>query len=74
MPVISIRFNDEEERIIKKIVENKGSTVSQYTKGLIFEQIENEYDLEIVKEYLKAKEEGILELVSYKEAVKELGL
>ena len=58
MGIISIRFNDDEEKIVKKVVESKGFTVSQYIKNLIIEQIEDEYDLEICKEYLKAREEG----------------
>lgn len=71
MSVISIRFNNEEERLIKEYVESKGFTVSQYIKDLLFQQIEEEYDLEIVQEYLKEKEAGILNLISFEEAVKE---
>ena len=29
MGIISIRFNDDEEKIVKKFVESKGFTVSQ---------------------------------------------
>lgn len=71
MSVISIRFNNEEERLIKEYVESKGFTVSQYIKDLLFQQIEEEYDLEIVQEYLKEKEAGTLNLISFEEAVKE---
>lgn len=71
MPVISIRFNNEEERLIKKYVESKGVTVSQFIKDLLFKQIEEEYDLEIIQEYLKEKEAGTLNLISFEEAVKE---
>ncbi|AVQ21199.1 CopG family transcriptional regulator [Fusobacterium necrophorum subsp. funduliforme] len=71
MPVISIRFNNEEERLIKEYVESKGFTVSQFIKDLLFKQIEEEYDLEIVQEYLKEKEAGTLHLISFEEAVKE---
>lgn len=71
MPVISIRFNNEEEKLIKEYVESKGFTVSQFIKDLLFKQIEEEYDLEIVQEYLKEKEAGTLHLISFEEAVKE---
>lgn len=71
MSVISIRFNNEEERLIKEYVESKGTTVSQFIKDLLFKQIEEEYDLEIVQEYLKEKEAGTLHLISFEEAVKE---
>ncbi|AVQ17310.1 type II toxin-antitoxin system RelB family antitoxin [Fusobacterium gonidiaformans] len=71
MSVISIRFNNKEERLIKEYVESKGTTVSQFIKDLLFKQIEEEYDLEIVQEYLKEKEAGRLNLISFEEAVKE---
>ncbi|ASQ49143.1 hypothetical protein JCM16777_0855 [Leptotrichia wadei] len=74
MSVISIRFNDEEEKVIKKFIESKGFSVSQYIKDLIFEKIEDEYDLEICKEYLKAKEEGKLVTIPFEEAAKEWDL
>lgn len=71
MSVISIRFNAEEEEIIRKYVESKGATVSQFIKDLLLKQIEDEYDLELVKEYLKAKKDGKLNLISFEEATKE---
>lgn len=71
MPVISIRFNHEEEQLIKEYIDSKGATVSQFIKDLLFKKIEEEYDLEIVREYLKEKEAGRLHLISFEEAVKE---
>ncbi|WP_455515446.1 type II toxin-antitoxin system RelB family antitoxin, partial [Pseudostreptobacillus sp.] len=52
MSVISIRFNDEEENIIKKYAKAKGFSLSQLIKETLIEKIEEEYDLEICKEYL----------------------
>ena len=71
MSVISIRFNDEEEEIVKNYVKSKGTNLSQYIKNIIFEKIEEEYDLKLVQEYLKEKSEGILNLKPFEEAVKE---
>ena len=71
MSVISIRFNDEEEEIVKKYVKSKGTNWSQYIKTLIFEKIEEEYDLKLVQEYLKAKSEETLNLIPFEEAIKE---
>lgn len=71
MSVVSIRFNDEEEEIVKKYVKSKGTNLSQYIKNIIFEKIEEEYDLKLVQEYLKEKSEGILNLKLFEEAVKE---
>ena len=71
MSVVSIRFNDEEEEIVKNYVKSKGTNLSQYIKNIIFEKIEEEYDLKIVQEYLKAKSEDTLNLIPFEEAVKE---
>ena len=71
MSVVSIRFNDEEEEIVKNYVKSKGTNLSQYIKNIIFEKIEEEYDLKSVQEYLKAKSEGTLNLIPFEEAIKE---
>ena len=71
MSVVSIRFNDDEEEILKNYVKNKGLNLSQYIKNTIFEKIEEEYDLKSVQEYLKAKSEGTLNLIPFEEAIKE---
>ena len=71
MSVVSIRFNDEEEEILKNYVKSKEINLSQYIKNIIFEKIEEEYDLKLVQEYLKAKSEGTLNLIPFEEVVKE---
>ena len=71
MSVVSIRFNDEEEEILKNYVKSKEINLSQYIKNIIFEKIEEEYDLKSVQEYLKAKSEGTLNLILFEEATKE---
>ena len=71
MSVVSIRFNDEEEEILKNYVKSKEINLSQYIKNIIFEKIEEEYDLKLVQEYLKAKSEGTLKLIPFEEAIKE---
>lgn len=74
MPVISIRLNDNEEKLIKNFIESKGTTISQYIKDTLMEKIEDEYDLAICEEYLKDKANGDLKLIPFEEAVKEWGV
>ena len=71
MLVVSIRFNDDEEEILKNYVKSKGLNLSQYSKNIIFEKIEEEYDLKSVQEYLKEKSERTLNLIPFEEAIKE---
>ena len=74
MSVISIRFNNEEENVIKNYAKAKGFSISQLIKKTLMEKIEEEYDLEVCKEYLKAKEEGALVTIPFEEAIKEWDL
>ena len=74
MSVISIRFNSEEENVIKNYAKSKGFSISQLIKETLIEKIEEEYDLEVCKEYLKAKEEGTLVTIPFEEAIKEWDL
>ena len=59
------------EEIVKNYVKNKKTNLSQYIKNIIFEKIEEEYDLKLVQEYLKTKSEGTLNLIPFEEAIKE---
>ena len=74
MSVISIRFNDDEEDIVKNYAKAKGFSVSQLIKDTLMERIEDEYDLEVCKEYLKSKEVGTLVTIPFEEAIKEWDL
>ena len=74
MSVISVRFNSEEENVIKNYAKSKGFSISQLIKETLMEKIEEEYDLEVCKEYLKAKEEGTLVTIPFEEAIKEWNL
>ena len=71
MSVVSIRFNDDEEEILKNYVKSKGINLSQHIKNTIFEKIEEEYNLKSVQEYLKVKSEETLNLIPFEEAIKE---
>ena len=59
------------EEIVKNYVKNKKTNLSQYIKNIIFEKIEEEYDLKLVQEYLKAKSEETLNLIPFEETIKE---
>ncbi|MGF6906217.1 type II toxin-antitoxin system RelB family antitoxin [Fusobacterium sp. PH5-44] len=74
MSVISIRFNEEEEEIIRKYIESKGTNISQYVKELIFNSIEDEYDLKVLKDYEKRISENKVKLIPYEDAIKEWDL
>mgnify|MGYP001005287968 FL=1 len=65
MAVISIKFNNEEENIIKNYAK---------IKDTLMERIAEEYDLEVCKKYLKMKVEETLVTIPFEEAIKEWDL
>ena len=74
MAVISIKFNNKEENIIKNYAKTKGFSISQLIKDTLMERIAEEYDLEVCKEYLKMKVEETLVTIPFEEAIKEWDL
>ncbi|WP_127062012.1 type II toxin-antitoxin system RelB family antitoxin [Veillonella sp. 3627] len=69
MAVISVRFNEAEDKIIRQYIESKGENISQYIKTMLLERIEDEYDVSIVNEYLQEKDS--MEFLTFEEAAKE---
>ncbi|WP_330112703.1 DUF6290 family protein (plasmid) [Cetobacterium somerae] len=54
MSVISVRLNDEEETLLKKVADFEGMGLSSYIKKIVFERLEEEYDLKLAKNiYIK---------------------
>lgn len=70
---VSLRLNEEEERLIKKYAEIKNMSLSELFRNALIEKIEDEYDL---KSYKKAVEEYKKNPKTYtlEEVKKELGI
>ena len=56
MPTISIHFTESVYNLVHQYIESKGLTISQYIKAMLLEEIENEYDVSIVNEYIQEKD------------------
>lgn len=69
MPTISIHFNEGEYKLVHQHIERKGLTISQYIKTMLLEEIENEYDISIVNEYIQEKDS--MEFLTLEESSKE---
>lgn len=55
MPTISVHFSETEYKLVSQHIKSKGMTISQYIKAILLEEIEDEYDVSIVNEYLEKK-------------------
>ena len=69
MPSISVYFSENEYYLVNQPVKSKGLTISQYIKALLLEEIENEYDVSIVNEYIQ--ENSSMKFLAFEEAIKE---
>ena len=67
MSTISLRLNKEEERLFKNYADFTGEVLTTLLKKALTEKIEEEYDLQAVKEYESAKAKGEVILVDHEE-------
>lgn len=67
MSTISLRLNKEEERLFKNYADFTGEGLTTLLKKALTEKIEEEYDLQAVKEYESAKGNGEVILVDHEE-------
>lgn len=67
MSTISLRLNKEEERLFKNYADFTGERLTTLLKKALTEKIEEEYDLQAVKEYESAKAKGEVILVDHEE-------
>lgn len=58
--VISVRVSDAEQELLNKAASIYGCGVSSLMKRLVFEKLEDEYDLHKIEEYEKKKKDGTL--------------
>ncbi|QSX09260.1 CopG family transcriptional regulator [Alkalibacter rhizosphaerae] len=70
--MLSVRCNPEDEYLIKTFAASKGMNVSEFLREAAIEKIQEEFDLEIIKEYLAVKDE--LPLYTAEEVDRELDL
>ena len=69
MTDISIHLTESEYNLVRQHIENKGLSISQYIKAMLLEEIEDEYDISIVNEYLEEKES--MKFLTFEDATKE---
>lgn len=74
MSIVSLRLNDEETKVLTNASKLYGCGISSMIKQIVFERLEDDYDLQVIKDYEERKKNGTLELKSHEEVWKELGL
>lgn len=69
--VVSLRLNDEEEEIVKEAASVYPS-VSSMIKGILFEYLEDQYDLKVIEDFERREAAGDVEYISHEDLWKEL--
>lgn len=72
MSTITVRLNEEEERIYKEYSEFKNIPLSTLMKGALEEEIEDEVDLKAILAYEQRLENGDVEYIPFDEVKKRL--
>lgn len=73
MSIISLRLNENEEKILKEVSEFEGLGLSSYIKKIIFEKLEDEYDIKLADKAYKNYLATGKKTTSFDDVVKELG-
>ncbi len=72
--MIAIRVNDEEKKAISKVSKLNNCGISSWIKKTIFEKIEDEYDLNVIKDYEERKKMGLVEYKPIEELFNKYGV
>ncbi|GHU84618.1 hypothetical protein FACS1894198_0620 [Clostridia bacterium] len=71
MAVVTIRVSDEEKRTMLEFAKLHGESLSRLVRDIFFERLEDEYDMQAIKEFLAEKEHKYHE---WNDVKKELGV
>ena len=70
--MLSLRLSSEDERLIRNYARYNQLTVSEFLRMAALERIENEYDLQALKEYEERKATGEVKLYNHNEVWSDL--
>lgn len=74
MSTITVRLNEEEAKIFNEYAKLQGIPLSTLFKKTLEEKMEDELDMQAIKEYEKGFEDGDIETFTHEEVKKILGM
>jgi hypothetical protein len=74
MPHVSLRVSEQEKNWMESYANLHGINLSDAIKAAFFEKLEDEYDLQTIREYEAEKAQGTITFFSHDEVGKMLGL
>lgn len=74
MSIVSLRFNEKEEKILKEFASFENLGLSTYIKKILFERLEDEYDLKLFENAWQEHIETGNKTYSLEDIAKENGI
>lgn len=74
MSTVTVRLNEEEERIFKEYARLMNMPLSTLLKQTLEEKLEDEFDMQLIAEYEKDLQNNRVEILSHEEVKNKLGL
>ena len=74
MPHVSLRVSAEEKTWMESYANVQGVSLSDAIKEAFFQRMEDEYDLNVIREYEAEKVKGGNRLYTHNEVKRELGI
>ena len=71
---ITININDDEQKMLEKVVQMYDCSIASLIKNFAFEKIEDEYDVSVLREFEKREAEGKSKVRPAKEFFAECGM
>ena len=71
MPIISVRVNQEDDKLIRNYAKLHNLELSRFMRDLAIEHIEDEFDAKMAQEVLENLKED--DLITFEDLAKELG-
>lgn len=72
MTTLTIRLSEEDKKLFKEVSKDKRKSLSDWARETLIEKIEEDYDNELIKDYLLNKDK--IKFYSSDEVKAELGL
>lgn len=72
MTTLTIRLSEEDKKLFKEVSKDKRKSLSDWARETLIEKIEEDYDKELIKDYLLNKDK--MKFYSSDEVKAELGL
>ena len=74
MSIVHMRFHDIETKVLQSRSRVYRCIIPNMIKQIVFEKLEEEYDLKFIDDYEKRKKKDTLKLKNHEEIWKELNL